>query len=83
MDNEWLKERIEATKAIIEAMEDAILGLSVGTQQSYTLDTGQTRTTVTKKNMVVLENALDSAYNRLATLTARCEGAAGQARPAW
>jgi hypothetical protein len=82
-DSTWLKARIEAAKAIVEAYETAITALAGGSVQSFTLDTGQTRQTVTKKDMARLEVALDSALNRVATLEARLYGAAGQGRPGY
>ena len=83
IDADFLKARIAKAKLIIVEYEDAILALSSGTQQSYTLNTGQTSHSVTKKNLASLENALASQENRLATLCARLYGAAGQSRPAW
>lgn len=83
IDATFLKARIEKAKEIIVAYEDAILALSSGTQQSYTLNTGQTSHTVTKKNLPGMERALASQENRLATLCARLYGAAGQMRPGW
>jgi len=68
---------------MIEAYETAIAALSTGTTQSYTLDTGQTRQTVTRQHVSSMQAALDSAYNRLVTLEARLNGAVVQERPAW
>ena len=48
--------------------------LIVGTIQSYTIDTGQSRQTVTKQNITEFRNAIDSLSNRIATLEARCYG---------
>jgi len=83
MDTSWLQERITATKALIEAYETALTTLSAGTQKSYMLDTGQTKTAVTKKDVGSITKSLNSAYNLLATLEARLDGAAVQSRPAW
>jgi len=83
MNTVWLQARILSTKAIIESVEAAILALSTGTRQSYTLDTGQSRHTVTKKSLPGLHVMLDGLYNQLATLEARCNGAAIQGRPGW
>lgn len=74
-DDQWIEDRIAATKAMIIAFEDAILALSVGgLQQSYTLDTGQTRQVVTKADLGTIRNTLSSLENRLATLQARLRG---------
>ena len=83
MDTTFLQARIEKTKELIVAYEDAITSLSSGDTQSFTLDTGQTRQTVTKQNLKTLEDALDGMYNRLATLEARLNGAVIQVRPVW
>ena len=83
MDDSWLDSRITATKAQIEALETAITALSSGTADSWTLDTGQTRQVVTKRNMSAITASLNAAYNLLATLEARRNGAALQGRPRW
>jgi hypothetical protein len=83
MDATWLQARIDATKSQIEAMETAIDAIITGQASSWSLDTGQTKETVTKKNVVQYQAAVDSLYNRLAVLEARLEGAVVQARPAW
>lgn len=68
----WIQERIAATKLAILAYEAAILALASGVQ-SYSLDTGQTRQTVTKQQLgsmrlqlIDLENRLQSLENKLA-----------------
>lgn len=84
MDRDFIVSRITATKAIITAYEDAITALGTnGGVQSYTLDTGQSRQTVTRADLSSLNNMLDSLYNRLATLEARLYGSAITARPAF
>ena len=74
MDSSFIQERIDATKKQIVAFEDAISALASGAIQSYTLDTGQSRQTVTKVNLTELRKAVDSLYNRCATLEARRNG---------
>jgi hypothetical protein len=81
-DIEWLDARIARTKELIVAIEDAIEKVGGG-MQSYTLDTGQTRQTVTKADLSSLEIRLNSLENRLATLQARRNGAALNVRPVW
>lgn len=84
MDRAFTKERITATKALIVAYEDAVTALGTqGGVVSYTLDTGQSRQTVTRADISSLNRMLDSLYNRLATLEARLNGASITARPAW
>lgn len=83
VDLQFTLERIAATKLQIVAYEDAILALSNGVQ-SYSLDTGQSKQSVTRASIPDLQKALDQLYNRLATLTARVSGS-GVTRviPAW
>lgn len=84
MQGQFLEERIAATEAQIVAYEDAILQLNSGAVQSYTLNTGQTTTTVTRFDVARLNQSLDSLYNRLATLKARLTGSGVvKVNPAW
>ena len=69
-----LDERIAKVKALVDAYEDALLNLVTGEIQSYTLDTGQTRQTVTKLDITSLENKYESLLNLYAMLCARRDG---------
>ncbi|MEQ9078635.1 MAG: hypothetical protein RLP09_32515 [Sandaracinaceae bacterium] len=80
VDREWLDARIERTKAMIVAHENAIEALSGGAQM-YQLDTGQTRQMVTRAQLSQLQRALDSLENRLSTLYARRNGAGLHIKP--
>lgn len=82
MDNDFLLARIEATKLQIVAYEDAAAALAGGVQ-SYTLDTGQDRQTVTKFDLSDIYSVTESLYNRLATLEARLYGGTVTVRPGW
>lgn len=83
MDSEFIQARIDATKLAIVAYEDAVLALGVaGGVQSYTLDTGQSRQTVTRADLDKLNDIINSLYNRCATLGARLNGGSILARPA-
>ena len=80
----FLADRITATEAQIVAYEAAILAFAnSGAIQTYKLDTGQTVQTVTRSDLVDLNQTLDILYNRLSTLCARRDGAASIGRPAW
>lgn len=79
----YIQARITATEALITAYEAALLALGTGGVQSYTLDTGQSRQTVTKLDLPALQRTLDSLYNRLVTLQARLSGGTVMAVPAW
>jgi len=84
MDRTFLADRITAIKAAIIAYEDAIIALGTAGVQSYTLDTGQTRQTVTRLEVSSLQRTVDRLYNTLATLEARLTGCGTvHARPAW
>lgn len=67
----WL-DQITKTQERIVTLDAATLAIETGAIESYTLDTGQTRQTVTKANIAVLERVLSSLLNKLATLEARC-----------
>jgi hypothetical protein len=74
MDTQFLQDRITATKAQIIIYEDAIAALGTEGVQSYTLDTGQSRQTVTLLDLAGLNKTLESMYNRLCTMQARLNG---------
>jgi len=74
MDRAFIQDRINATKAEIIAYEDASLALATGNIQSYTIDTGQNRQTVTKLDLYQINKTIDSLYNRCATLEQRLNG---------
>lgn len=84
MDRDFLIARIEVTKGLIVAYEDAVLALSAANGvQSYTLNTGQSTQTVTRSDVSSLNAMLNSLYNRLATMEARLKGGTTHVRPAW
>jgi hypothetical protein len=82
MDRQWLEERVTKTKALIVAYEDAMIALAGGAQ-SYTLDTGQTRQTVTKADVGSMRLMLDALESRLAWLEMRLCGASIRVTPGW
>lgn len=83
-DYAYLTARIAAAEAAIEQHEAAELALTTGGVQSYTLDTGQSRQTVTRVNLTEIRNAIDGLYNRRATLIARRDGCGVvTVRPCW
>jgi len=82
MDRAFIEARITSTKAQIVAYEDAATALASGVQ-SYTLDTGQSRQTVTKLDLNAIQNTIDALYNRCATLEARLNGGCTTVRPDW
>lgn len=66
---------------LVAAYEDAITGLLDGSIQSYQLDTGQTRTLVTKQQMSPMYLALARAEERVSRLEARVCGASTRVAP--
>lgn len=70
IDNAWMDQRITKTKALIEDYENALIAGASG-QKSYTLNTGQTVTTVTKQDISQLQSALQMLESRLETYCAR------------
>ena len=83
MNKSFIQGRIDSTKLQIVAYEDAALALASGVQ-SYTLDTGQSRQTVTKLDAKEIQRMIDSLYNRCATLGVRLNGSGTTTvRPAW
>ena len=83
MDSSFIQARITATKAQIIAYEDASTSIATGTIESYVLDTGQNRQTVTSVNLATLTRAIDVLYNRCATLEARLNGGGVTVVPLW
>jgi hypothetical protein len=82
-DTQWLLERIEKTKLMIVAYEDAITALSGGAQ-SYNLNTGQTQQMVTRANLATMRDTLSSLENRKSTLECRLYGSGAiHVRPAF
>ena len=74
MDNTFIQARIDATKLQIVAYEDAALAIGTGAIESYILDTGQSRQNVTKLNIHLLHQAIESLYNRCTMLEIRLNG---------
>lgn len=74
MDATFIQARIIYYEGLIVILETAIETISSGTVRSYTINTGQTTETVTKKNLAELTNRLDWAYMRLDYWNARLNG---------
>lgn len=69
--DQFLCDRIAGIEAQIIAYEDAVAALNGGVQ-SYMLDTGQTTQRVTRTDVLDLQKAIDSLYNRRDVLRVRC-----------
>lgn len=82
-DTTWLEARLTKTEALIVAYEDAILAISSGAALSYTIDTGQTRQTVTKQQLGSLQRTLNSLESRRAVLRAQLGCGTVRVVPNW
>ena len=81
---EFIAGRKANLEAQITALEAAILQLSTGAIQSYTLDTGQDRQVVTKYEISSIRRTLDSLWNSYVVLCARTNGGSTMiARPSF
>lgn len=84
MDDAFLREEIVRTKALIIAYDDAIMALTVSGKQQYTLDTGQSRISVTKLDLSNLTSQRSSLMNECSTLQGRLDGSGTtHGVPAW
>ncbi len=63
MVDTFLQDQITVIETAITAYTNALVALGDGIL-SYTLDTGQTRQTVTKADIGTINKTLDSLYNR-------------------
>jgi len=80
----FLEDRIQVTEELIVIYEEAMIALGTHGVQEYWIDTGQTRTKVTKFDLPGLNRTLDTLYNRQATLCARLTGGGRvRVRPSW
>lgn len=80
----WIQEQIAWIKEAIVAWRGAYLALASGAVQSYTLDTGQTKQTVTKQQLASVKSTLDGLTNELRYWQNQLGGCATvYVRPAW
>lgn len=79
----YWSDRLAIVMDLIVAYDAAILALSTGAVQQYSLDTTQTRIMVTKANLATLRDTRQSLLNELATLEARVCGAGAHLVPNW
>lgn len=73
-DRTFLQARLTKVQAQIVAAENALDGIISGAIESYSLDTGQSVTRVTKVNLSVLNDFIASLYNRCTILESRLNG---------
>lgn len=84
MDQSFWLDQLTAAKAMVVAYNAAILALATSNVLSYTLDTGQSRQTVTRNDLASLRATRDGLLNEVATLEARLYGCGTiTAAPIW
>jgi hypothetical protein len=82
-DTAFWEQRLAAKKAALLAYDAALTALAGGAQ-SYSLDTGQTRQTVTKANVTEMRNVIKQLESDIATLQQRLRGCgSAYVRPSW
>lgn len=79
----WYEQRLAKAMAHVEELEEAISGLLDGSIQTYQLDSGNTRTLVSKQQMSPMYLALQRAEARVSALEARVCGASSRILPDW
>ncbi|MNI26478.1 hypothetical protein D3C77_336910 [compost metagenome] len=70
-DLEWERTRLTKLKAIIDALDDAILQLSTTAILEYHLDTGQSKQRVTRQDLPRLVDAKADLFTQYDALCAR------------
>lgn len=82
-DRAFWQGRLDKKKAQLAECDDAISALTAGAQ-TYSIDTGQTRQTVTKANLTELRNRASTLEAEISALMQRLGGCGTlQVRPAW
>lgn len=74
MDEQDTRASLAAVRAAIVAYDAAFLALAVNGAQSYILDTGQSKQTVTKLDLDMITRTLNSLRSQCAVLNARLNG---------
>lgn len=81
---EFICNQIPILEQQITDYQNAATALATNQIQSFTLDTGQTKETVTKLDMDKIQAVIDTLYNRYIALCSRCNGSnVIIARPCW
>lgn len=70
----FLEDRLASVLAQIQATEVAIIAITIDAAQSYTLDTGQSRTTVTKVNLAETIDSYEQLIGLYNNLNTRLNG---------
>lgn len=81
---EYVQGQIDATTSSLTAAQEAELALMTGGIQSYSIDTGQGRQSVTRANITELRNYIDYLTSRLQYWYIQLNGGgAGYGGPSW
>lgn len=84
LTDDFLQSQIDAAKESLAAAITAEASIITGQIESYTMDTGQSRTVVNKLNISSLRVHIDSLLNRISILDSRLTGSGTIiARPGW
>ena len=84
MNRTFLQARLTSIYAQIEAYEAASLALATAGVESYTLDTGQSKQTVTRLDLEWMKETIDGLYNRASIIEQRLNGTSSiKVGPAW
>lgn len=83
MNDQFIQDRITACQDQIVALDGAILGLSSGKIKSYALNTGQTTETVSKKDILRLQEAKQDIINECTMWEVRLNGGSILVQPGW
>ena len=82
--NTFICAQAAALEQLIIEYQNAALDLAQNKIQSFSFDTGQTKETVTKASVKLLQDTTDQLYNRYVVLCNRCTGQnVVIARPCW
>lgn len=82
-DATWLQQRIADKKALLVQLETAVANV-VLTGQNYSIDTGQTRQTVTRAGLTETRNFIAQLETEISTLQQRLNGCGRfYVRPGW
>jgi len=69
--------RIDKYKLIMSNYEDALIFLSTNPRKSYSIDTGQTKESVTVHNIGDITSTIETIENIIARLERQCNGDTG------
>ncbi len=81
MTDQFLVDQVAKIEDQINDLNEAITFLYANPHKSYTLDSGQTRTTVTRNDIDELNNLIDKLLNRRSTLLTRINGSVSLIEP--